>query len=212
MPLASPFSAAFDAAAFGAGKPDSVVYRLLTDYIRSADVNAQLGGFLESTERALQPLKAFLDACDPTRGVTGTVQPVHPQYCPTDWLPMLAWILGADIRGLTDAQSRWYLSRIGDAPPGSATGVAVAVAATLTGDRYVRVDVPSAWAMTVTISAHEIVDIGLTTLVAQRTKPAGVNLTLTPADPVTLAELASSYASLAAITATGKTLDQLRFG
>lgn len=208
----SPFTSTFDPDAFGATQPNSVVYRLLADYIRAADVTGQLAGFLEAAERALQPEKAMLDACDPDRGVPGAVQPVDPEYAATGWLPTLAWILGGDIRGLTDAQARWYLSRIGAAPPGSAIGVAVAVAATMTGDRYVRVDTPSTWTMTVTVATQEILDIDLTTLVAQRTKPAGVHLTLSPADPVTLAELNASYPSLAAITASGKTLDQLRFG
>lgn len=210
MPLPTPFTDDYTDD-FGPDQPDSRAYRLLADHIRDADLG-QLGSFLESAEQALAPQKAFLDAADPDTGVGGISQPVDPAYAPSGWLPMLAWMLGGDIRGLTDEQARWYLSRIGDAPPGSRQGVAVAVAATLTGARYVAVDCPSMWTMTVSISVDEAPDIGLTTLVAQRTKPAGVNLTVTPSDPVTLADLAVSYASLAAITATGKTLDQLRFG
>lgn len=211
MPLASPFTDDFTDD-FGPDAPASRTYRLLADYIRDADTTGQLALFLDAAEQALAPQQAFLDAADPDTGLAGIVQPADPAYCPAAWLPMLAWMLGGDIRGLTDEQARWYLSRVGDAPPGSLRGVAVAVAATLTGDKYVRVEAPSMWAMSVTVAIDEAPDIALTTLVAQRTKPAGVNLTVNPADPVTLADLAVSYASLAAVTATGKTLDQLRFG
>ena len=40
----------------------------------------------------------------------------------------------------------------------------------------------------------------------------GVSLSVVPTSAVTLATIDANYASLAAITATGKNLDELRFG
>lgn len=187
-------------------------YRLLPDHVRDADTSHQLEAFLNGVEDALGPELWFLDAADPHTGVPGVSQPVHPDYTPAGWLPWLASLIGADIRGLSDEQARWYLSRRGRTAVGSTAGIKDAVAATLTGTRYVRVDRPSLWTMTVTVATDEIVDVVVTTQAAQRSKPAGVNITLAPLEPVSLAELDAAYASLAAMYATGKNLDQLRFG
>ena len=139
-----------------------------------------------------------------------TPQPVHPEYCPAAWLAWLAWLRGKDVRGLTTEQARWRLARTGHT--GSNAGIVDAIAATLTGTRYVRLDHPGAWEITATIATADLVDIAVTLAAAQRHTPAGVEITVIPTDPATLADLDASYASLAAITATGKTLDQLQFG
>lgn len=210
MPYLSPFATDFTDD-FGADQPTSRAYRLLADYLRDADTTGQLGAFLDATETALTPLMAFLEAADPDTGLPGVVQPVDPAHCRPDWLPLLAALTGADIAGLSTQQARYYLANP-RGRVGSARGVADAVAATLTGTRFVAVTCPSMWEMTVTISTADITDIDQTTSIAQRAKPAGVQLTIAPLGAVTLAQLSATYANLAAITATGKTLDLLRFG
>jgi hypothetical protein len=179
-------------------------WRLLPDHIRAAD-DGTLEALIDGVEDALRPELLFLDAA-------GAGQPVDPATTPTEWLPWLARLLGADIAGLTDAQARWYLARRARSAKGSMAGIADAVAATLIGTRYVRVDRASLWALTVTVATEDIVDITVTQAAAERHTPAGATLTLTPTTPVTLAQIDATYASLAGITATGKTLNQLRFG
>lgn len=213
MPYPSPWTTDFHDTEFHPVAPKQrYTYRLLADYIRDADTTGDLEAFIDGAEAALGPEIRFLDAADPDTGTTGVSEPVHPDYCPAAWLPWLARLLGADIRGLTEAQARWYLTRHSAAKVGSDAGLALAVAASLKNTRYVAVTHPSLWEITVTISNDDLVDIALTTAVATRNKPAGTRLTLNPLDPVTLAELDTAYSSLAAVYATGKTLDQLRFG
>ena len=188
-------------------------FRLVPDHMRDADTTGDLEAFLTAAwAGGVGPSLSFLAAADPDDGVAGTSHPVDPAYCPAAWLPWLARVLGADITGLTDEQARWYLSRRGRAAVGSDQGMKDAVAATLTGTRAVTITTPSVWEMTVTVDTAEVVDIAVTLAVALRNKPAGVDLTVTSSSLVTLADLDASYATLAAIAATGKTLDQLRFG
>lgn len=189
----------------------SAVYRLLPDHLTRDDTEGRLRSFLEGAQDALTVETAFLDAAS-GRTVDGLCQPVDPAVAPGGWLPWLARLLGADITGLTEEQARWYLPRRARAAKGSTEGLLDAVAATLTGTRYVRVDRPSLWEVTVTVATLDIVDITVTQEVAQRHTPAGAQLTVAPTEPVTLAQIDAAYADLAGITATGKTLDQLRFG
>ena len=194
-------------------------FRLVPDHIRHADASGDLEAFLTAAwAGGVGPALSFLTAADPDvvplgpAGTARTSHPVDPAYCPAAWLPWLARLLGADITGLTDEQARWYLARRGRSAVGSDQGMKDAVAATLTGSRTVTITTPSVWEMTVTVDTAEVVDIAVTLAVAQRNKPAGVDLTVTSSSPVTLADLDADYATLAAIAATGKTLDQLRFG
>lgn len=183
--------------------PDTI-WRLLPDHVRNADPGT-LQAFLAGAEDVLAPERAFLTAASSGR-------PVDPDTTSPAWLPWLARLLGADITGLTETQARWYLARRARSAKGSTAGIIDAVAATLTGTRYVRVDYPSLWAVTVTVATADIIDITITQAVAARHTPAGATLTLAPTAPVTLAQIDAAYASLAGITATGKTLEQIRFG
>lgn len=178
-------------------------YRLLPDHVRESDTDGVLAAFLTGAEAALGPELRWLDEC--SRG-----EPVRSEHCPAAWLGWLGWLRGRDVRGLTTESARWLLSRT--SRTGSDGGLADAVAATLTGTRYVRVDHPSLWVIEVVVVAGEVADVNLTQSVAQRSKPAGVSLTVVPTSAVTLATIDANYASLAAITATGKNLDELRFG
>ena len=215
-------------------------FRLVPDHIRDADASGDLEAFLTAAwAGGVGPALSFLTAADPDvvplgprwgdsdalwldadwtwlgadpAGTARTSHPVDPAYCPAAWLPWLARLLGADITGLTDEQARWYLARRGRSAVGSDQGMKDAVAATLTGSRTVTITTPSVWELTVTVDTAEVVDIAVTLAVAQRNKPAGVDLTVTSSSLVTLADLDADYATLAAIAATGKTLDQLRFG
>jgi hypothetical protein len=182
----------------------SVTFRLLPDHVRDADAG-DLESFLSGAENALSPQTAFLDAA-------GRGDPVNPATCPPGWLPWLAFLLGADITGLTDESARWYLTHPDRAAHGTDRGIKAAVGATLTGSRAVTIEHTGTWTTTLTVATAEVVDIALTLAVAQRSCHAGVDVTVTPDTPVTLAGLNAGYASLAAIYATGKTLDQLRFG
>lgn len=202
--LPSAWSSAFRPAEFQPVEPRRFnSYRLLPDHVREADTDGVLDAFLTGAEAALDPELRWLDAC--SRG-----EPVRPEHCPVAWLGWLGWLRGRDVRGLTTESARWLLSRTSRI--GSDQGLADAVAATLTGTRYVRVDHPSLWVIEVVVVAGEVADVNLTQSVAQRSKPAGVSLTVVPTSAVTLATIDANYASLAAITATGKNLDELRFG
>jgi hypothetical protein len=156
-------------------------------------------------ESALAPLTAFLDAAD-------RAESVDPATCPAAWLPWLARTLGADITGLTDESARWFLAHPDRAAHGTDKGIKAAVGATLTGTRTVTVMRTGTWTVTLLVKPSEVVDIALTLAVAQRSCHAGVQVTVAPSAPYTLADLNSDYASLAAVYASGKTLDQLRFG
>lgn len=186
----------------------STSFRLLPDHIRDAD-DGTLQAWLAGAEQALSAELVWLAACDPDDDPP-VVQPVHPDHCPAAWLDWLAWLRGKDVRGLTDEQARWRLSCTGRT--GSDQGITDAIGSTLTGTRYVRLDHPADWQITATVATTDVVDVAVTLAVAQRHTPAGVNITVSPEDPVTLADLDAAYASLAAIYATGKTLDQMRFG
>lgn len=187
----------------------SRVLRLLPDHVRTAD-DGTLANFLGGAEDALAlPLRLLADA---TRDADGLVRIIDPEYAPASALPWVAALLGADISGLSDADARWYLARRGRSAVGSRQGIRDAVGATLTGTRFVSLTRPSLWEMTVTVKLDEVVDVSLTLDVAQRNAPAGVVLTVVSDTPVTLADLAATYTDLADIAATGKTLDELRFG
>lgn len=182
----------------------STIFRLLPDHVRDADPG-DLASFLSGVQAALSPQLAFLDAAE--RG-----EPVDPATCPAAWLPWLAFTLGANITGLTDESARWYLAHPDRAAHGTDRGLRAAVGATLTGTRTVTISHAGTWEVAVTVAAAEVVDIALTLAVAHRSVHAGVDVTVSPDAAVTLADLDAAYASLAAIYATGKTLDQLRFG
>jgi len=180
------------------------IFRLLPDHVRDADPG-DLATFLDGVEAALSPQIAFLAAAE-------RADPVNPATCPAPWLPWLALMLGADITGLTDASARWFLAHPDRAAHGTDKGMKAAVGATLTGTRAVTIVHTDRWTMTVLVDTSEVVDTALTLAVAQRSAYAGVNVTVTPSTVYTLADLDGDYATLAAIYATGKTLDQLRFG
>ena len=182
----------------------STILRLLPDHVRDADPG-DLAAFLSGAQAALSPQTAFLDAAE-------RAEPVNPATCPAAWLPWLAFLLGADISGLTDESARWYLAHPDRSAHGTDKGVRAAVGATLTGTRTVTIVHTGMWTMTVTVATAEVVDVALTVAVAQRSAHAGVEVTVAPDSPVTLADLNAGYADLAAIYATSKTLDQLRFG
>lgn len=187
--------------------------RLLPDYMRAADTSGDLAAFLDAAWTAgMGPSVEFLTAADPDDGVGDTSHPVDPEFCPAAWLPWLARLMGADIEGLSDEQARWYLSRNGRSPVGSDQGIRTAVQATLTGTRAVSLTKPSTWELTITVDGAEVADPALTLAVAERSVPAGVEVTVTSSTVVTLEDLRLAYSALADITATGKTLDQLRFG
>ncbi len=208
MSIAAPFDDAFTDAfqtTDPATHPADVTWRLLPDHIRAADTSTTLRMFLAGVEDALRPETQHLAAASAGR-------PVNPATCPDQWLPWLARLLGTDITGLTPAQARSYLARRGRTAVGSDLGLSAAIEATLGGTRYARIDHPGLWQISVTIATDDIVDLPITQAVAARHCPAGATITVTPAEPVTLAAIDATYASLAAITATGKTLDQLRFG
>ena len=179
-------------------------YRLLPDYVRNADAG-DLEAYLRGAEGALRRESVYLEEA-------ATGRQVDPATAPPSWLPWLARILGANVDGLSEEQARYYLGHRGRAAVGSDAGLIAAIAATLTGDRYVKLERTGPWEITVTLAASEVPDIGLTAEVAQRKSPAGVRVILAPADLVTLADLKAGYGTLADITATGKTLDNLRFG
>ena len=187
--------------------------RLLPDYMRAADMSGDLTAFLDAAWTAgVGSAVEFLTAADPDDGVGDTAHPVDPEFCPAAWLPWLARLMGADIEGLNDEQARWYLSRNGRAPVGSDLGITTAAQATLTGTRAVSLSKPSTWELTITVDGSEVTDVSLTLAVAERSVPAGVEVTVTPSSLVTLEDLRLAYSTLADITATGKNLDQLRFG
>lgn len=179
-------------------------YRLLPDYVRNADAG-DLEAYLRGAEGALRRESVYLEEA-------ATGRQVDPDYAPGSWLPWLARVLGANVDGLSEEQARYYLSHRGRSAVGSDAGLVAAIGATLTGSRYVKVEHTGPWEITVTLIASEVPDIGLTTEIAQRKSPAGARVVLNPTDPVTLADLKASYGTLADITATGKTLDNLRFG
>lgn len=187
----------------------SDLFRLLPDHVRNAD-DGTLAAFLSGVQAALSPVTNFVNAADPD--IAPGVEPVSPDYTPASWLPWLARLLGADISGLRELDARWFLSQLGKTETGSLRGMRTAVGATLTGTRSVAVTRQSLWEMTVTVDDAEVVDIALTQAVAQRTKPAGVNLSVVTDSLATIDSLATSYTTVAGIAATGKNLDLLRFG
>jgi len=179
------------------------VWDLLPDYVRTADEGA-LEAFLSAAQTPVAaPVTRWLDAA---------ADQVDPQRCPADALPWLARLVGVDIGGLDDEQARWLLSRRGATAAGSTQGLRDAVGATLTGDRGISLVWSGIWTLTILIAPSVVADPALTLDTAQRNTPAGVKVDIQPSTPVTLADLAASYATLADLAATGKTLDQLRFG
>jgi hypothetical protein len=179
------------------------VWRLLPGYVRDAD-DGTLQDFLAAAETPVATMVG--------RWLDTLVDQVDPRSCTADTLPWLARLVGADIDGLDTEQARWLLSRRGATADGSDQGIRDAVGATLTGDRTVTLVWSGLWSLTILVPPAGILDSGSTLDAARRNTPAGVDVDITPATAVTLADLAATYPTLAGIAATGKTLDQLRFG
>lgn len=191
----------------------SRLFDLLPDYVRDAD-DGTLRSWLTAVGDANAPVEAFINASDPDTSVSGTSEPVNPAACPAGWLGWLGWLTGVDVGGLSVSQARWLLSQSGAQAHGSAGSMRLAVQATLTGTRFCQVTTHvggDPWAMGVQVLSSEVADSALTLAVALREKPAGVVLTLSSSAPVTYDDVDAGYADYAALAATGKTYDEVRF-
>jgi hypothetical protein len=194
--------------------------------------------FTAAISTGLDPARALLDASDPDTSVSGTCEPVNPARADRRFLPWLGWLVGIDTSTLPAGDVRAALAAAAVTQRrGSVDAIAAAVRRTLTGSRDVAVIAKPAdpditpWAydtanpydsarrydggvtdpylIVVITKAAQTPDEPATLAAALTEKPAGMNLELRALTAATYNDLSSRYGTYSAMTATGRTYDDL---
>lgn len=197
-----------------------------------------LEAFAGAIATGADPARAFLDAADPDTSVSGTCEPVNPARASRALLPWLGWLVGIDTSALPAADVRSVLGQAASSQRrGSVDAIAAAVARTLTGSRDVEViakpadpditpwdydtanaydntrrydgGVTDPWLIVVITKTAQTPDSVATLAAAVSEKPAGMQLELRTLDGSTYADLVTRYGTYDAMTATGRTYDDL---
>lgn len=191
-----------------------LTFDLLPDYVREADTDGHLLGYVSAIGSAADTVAQFVSDADPDTSRTGTCEPVNPATTPAGWLRWLGWLSGIPVEDLGTSDARWYLSRVGAQAHGSPGGMELAVGATLSEPRTCIVNTHvggDPWVMEVVVSSDCLVDSAVTYRAAMREKPAGVSLSVLSSDPMTYDDLKAAYTDYADMKASGLTYRELRF-
>jgi hypothetical protein len=194
------------------------VYRLLPDFMRSADATVTsdyaLKGFVAGASVALERPADFLNLVDPDTSVTGTCELVNAFACPRPYLGWLGWLVGIDTRTIATPFVR---DAIGNASAtqrrGSKGSIRDAVQRTLTGSRSCRVywnlSGTQPYLITVITVISQTPDDTATLLAALTEKPAGFDLEMQQVLSGTYAEIGDNFDTYADVTAAFDTYADL---
>ena len=190
------------------------IYRLLPDYVRSADEATEytalrlVSALAVSNERSTD----MLTLADPGTSASGTCELMNAHRIPRAWLGWLGALFGVDISTWPVEIARDVVADAGaEHRSGSRTAIATAVARTLSN----QVPPPRVWA---NLSGSDPYDITVVTNTAQTPdpvaalsaamteKPFGMHLQLQVVEATVLAEVEASFATLADIEAAFATL------
>lgn len=193
-------------------RADTYVARLLPEYVRTDD-DGTLASFLTGVGTAVAPAIQIADLTDPDTSVTGTAEIANPAAAPRPWLPWLAYLVGIDLTGIPDAETR---DAIADASTlqrrGSVRSIIRATQRTLTGSKSCRVywnlSGVDPYLLTVVTLTAQTADSGATLAAAWTEKPAGVDLELQVVTGATYDELAAAYVDYDELAATFADYDE----
>ena len=185
------------------------VYRLLPDFIRTADADTDytllryLGGAAIATRTAVD-VATFTD---PDTSVTGTSEMVNPAAAPRSYLGWLGWLVGIDVSTIADPYVR---DAITDASAlqrrGSAAAIRRNVQRTLTGSQscrvYTNLSGSDPYLITVITTTSQTPDPSATLAAAWLEKPAGMDLELTTVANSTYGEVNANFTDYAAVETT----------
>lgn len=187
------------------------VYRLLPDFMRSADEVDQVDytalRYVAGASVGLERASDFLTIVDPDTSVTGTCELVNAAACPRPYLGWLGWLVGVDITGIADPFVR---VAIGNAAAtqrrGSKGSIRDAVQRTLTGSKSCRVywnlSGTEPYLLTVITITSQTPDETAALEAAFTEKPAGMELELQVVTGTTYAEIAANFTDYAEVAAT----------
>lgn len=180
-------------------------YRLLPDYVRSADPAADwtalrlMAAMTAGMQRALD----LLTIADPDTSASGTSELANPDRVPREWLGWLGLLLGIDITRLPVELARDVVSdATASRMRGSRAAIAAAVARTLSD----AVPAPRVWAnfsgtdpyrISIVTNIAQTPDPVATLQAALAEKPAGMVLELQTVEAATWAEVETQYATWA---------------
>lgn len=182
------------------------VYRLLPDFMRSADEIEQIDytalRYVAGASVGLEKAADFLTIVDPDTSVTGTCELVNADACPRPYLGWLGWLVGINISQIADPFVR---VAIGNAAAtqrrGSKGSIRDAVQRTLTGSKSCRVywnlSGTEPYLLTVITFTSQTPDSVATLEAALTEKPAGLDLDLQTVDSATYAEIAAAFPTYA---------------
>lgn len=194
------------------------VYRLLPDFIRSADevetIDYTALRYVGAASVGLENAAGFLTIVDPDTSVTGTCELVNAAACPRPYLGWLGWLVGVDVSQIADPFVR---VAIGNAAAtqrrGSKGSIRDAVQRTLTGSQSCRVywnlSGTEPYLLTVITFTAQTPDSVATLEAALTDKPAGMDLELQTVDGATYAEIAANFPDYADVKATFLTYTDL---
>lgn len=186
------------------------VYRLLPDYMRSADemesVDYTALRYVAGAAAGLEKAAGFLTIVDPDTSVTGTCELVNAAACPRPYLGWLGWLVGIDTSVIPDADVR---DAVGNAAAtqrrGSKGSISDVVQRTLTGSRscrvYVNLSGTEPYLITVITTTSQTPDPAASLLAALGEKPAGADLELQTVSNAAYAEIAADFAAYADVEA-----------
>lgn len=194
------------------------VYRLLPDFMRSADELEQVDytalRYVAGAAVGLEKATDFLTIVDPDTSVTGTCELVNAAACPRPYLGWLGWLVGINISEIADPFVR---VAIGNAAAtqrrGSKGSIRDAVQRTLTGSKSCRVywnlSGTEPYKLTVITLNAQTPDSVATLEAALSEKPAGMDLELQTVDGTTYQEINANFADYAEVKATFPTYNDL---
>lgn len=198
--------------------PDAgaMLYRLLPDYIRSADEagDGTVGAILGAAGAGLQPAVDLLTLADPATSVTGGCELADPWAAPRWALEWLGWLIGVPTTGIPAVDLRATLADAASVRRGGSIGAIHAAAQrTLTGSRKVRVysnlSGTDPYLITVITATSQTPNPVATLAAVWDEKPAGVDLQLQVIAGSTYDELAAAWPTYSDLAAEFATYDDM---
>lgn len=188
------------------------VYRLLPDYMQSADPDTDwtLARFTGAAAVGLERPNEFLTLVDPDTSVTGTCELVNAAAVPRAYLAWLGWLVGVDTSVIPDADVRDAVVNAATTQRrGSLGAMATAVQRTLTGSKtvwiYNNLSGIDPYVVTVVTLSAETPDAPAALTAAWAEKPAGVDLDMQTVSGAIWANATATYATWNAVVAAKAT-------
>lgn len=190
------------------------VYRLLPDFVRSADavdsVDYTALRYVAAAAVAIEPAADFLNLVDPDTSVTGTCELVNADACPRPYLGWLGWLVGIDTSTIP---APFVRDAVGNAAAsqrrGSAGSIRDAVQRTLTVSRSCRVypnlSGVDPYVISIFTLTAETADPAVTLAAAMTEKPAGCLIDLNVVTGSTWADVLANYDTWADVIAAHPT-------